>query len=402
MTKRVLIVGASIAGPALAHWLHRYGFSVTVVERAPQLRPGGQAVDVRGVGKEVVRRMGLDERIRAACTETNGVSYVDERNRERARMRSDAFGGDGMVAEIEILRGDLADVLHEATRHDVEYRFGRTITGIEQTRDGMTASFTSGPPESFDVVVGADGLHSGVRSLVFGPESRYLRDLGFLMAFFTVPNRLGLDHWMLSYAEPKRGAMIRSIRDNREAMALLCVPGSSADHDHRDPAGQKALLREGMRHAKWEVPWLLEQMDGAPDFHCDSCSQVCMPSWSAGRVVLLGDAAYCSSPLSGQGTTLALVGAYVLAGELAAADDHATAFAAYEAKMRDFVAMNQQLGADNAKHAAASSRFGIWVQHQMIRLLPHLPGQALMQRKMLRAFNGIELPDYDLLPAARG
>ncbi|MGW1680716.1 FAD-dependent monooxygenase [Saccharopolyspora sp. NPDC002376] len=402
MTKRVLIVGASIAGPALAHWLHRYGFSVTVVERTPELRPGGQAVDIRGVGKEVVRRMGLDAQVRTACTDTRGVSYVDEHNRERAQMRSDAFGGDGMIAEIEILRGDLAEVLHEATRHDVEYRFDETIIGIEQTRDGAVASFASGPPEPFHVVIGADGLHSGVRSLVFGPESRYLRDLGFLLAFFTVPNRLGLDHWMNSYAEPKLGAMIRSIRDNREAMALLSIPGGSSDFDHRDPASQKALLRKHMQHMRWEVPWLLEQLDSTPDFHLDSCSQVHMPSWSAGRVALLGDAAHCSSPLSGQGTTMALVGAYVLAGELAATDgDHAAAFAAYEEKMRDYVAANQKMGADNAKRVSANSRFAIWAQYQLIRLLPHLPGKALMERKMFRAINGIELPDYPV-PAAQG
>ncbi|GAA2797891.1 FAD-dependent monooxygenase [Saccharopolyspora taberi] len=400
MTKRVLISGAGIAGPALAHWLHRYGFEVTVVERAPRLRPGGQAVDIRGVGKEVVRRMGLDERVRAACTDTRGVSYVDSSNRERARMRAEMFGGDGIIAEIEILRGDLAAVLFEATRHGVEYRFGDTITGVEQTRDGVVATLDSGTSEAFDLVIGADGLHSGLRSLVFGPESRYLRDLGHLLAFFTVPNRLGLDHWMTGYAEPDRSAVVRSIRDNREAMAMLSVRGDRSDYDHRDTAGQKALLRKHMRHMKWEVPWLLDQMDNAADFYFDSCSQVHLPTWSAGRVALLGDAAFCSSPLSGQGTTLAIIGAYVLAGELAAAGgDHAIAFAEYEKRMRDYVTANQKMGADNAKRFAARSRFGIWAQHQMIRMLPHVPGKALIMRKMLQVINGIDLPDYGHLPA---
>ncbi|TDD56118.1 FAD-dependent monooxygenase [Saccharopolyspora elongata] len=248
MTKRVLISGASIAGPALAHWLHRYGFTVTVVERAPQLRPGGQAVDLRGVGKEVVRRMGLDKQVRAACTDTRGMSFVSRDNKVRAQLRADMFGGDGMVAEIEILRGDLAAVLYEATRHHVDYRFGDTIDGVEQTRDGVVAAFASGHTEAFDVVVGADGLHSGLRSLVFGPESRYLRDLGYLLAFFTVPNHLDLDHWMVSYAEPNCSATIRSIRDNHAAMAMLSIPGDRSDYDHRDTAGQKALLRKHMRH----------------------------------------------------------------------------------------------------------------------------------------------------------
>ncbi|MER7015153.1 FAD-dependent monooxygenase [Saccharopolyspora sp. NPDC000359] len=398
MTKRVLIVGASIAGPALAHWLHRYGFSVTVVERAPRLRPGGQAVDIRGAGKEVVRRMGLDAQVRAACTDTRGMSYVDEWNRERARMPSDAFGGEGIVAEFEILRGDLAEVLHEATRQDVEYRFGTTVTSVEQTRDGVVASFGSGPPEAFDVLVGADGLHSEVRSLVFGPESRYLHDLGHRMAFFTVPNRLDLDRWMLIYNEPHRTAMVRSIRDNAQAMAILLAPGTGAE---RDPAAQKALLRSNMRHMRWEVPWLLEQLDTAPDFYCDSCSQVRMPTWAAGRVALLGDAAFCSSPLSGQGTSTALVGAYVLAGELAATEDHSAAFTAYERQVRPLVAANQKTGESNAKHVAAGSRFAIWAQHQVVRILPHLPGNELLQRKFFGASHDVELPDYDhLLPAA--
>ncbi|MGP4020868.1 FAD-dependent monooxygenase [Saccharopolyspora sp. 5N708] len=395
MTKRMLISGASIAGPALAHWLHRYGFAVTVVERAPGLRPGGQAVDLRGVGKEVVRRMGLDAAVRAACTDTRGMSYVDKNNRERAQMRADMFDGDGLIAEIEILRGDLAAVLYEATRHDVEYRFGDTITGIQQRDDGVVAEFASGATEEFDVVIGADGLHSGLRALVFGPESRYLRDLGYLLGFFTVPNRLELDHWMAGYAEPNYTAVIRSIRDNRAAMALLSIPGDRSDYDYRDVAGQKSLLRKNMRHMAWEVPWLLGQLDDAPDFYFDSCSQVHMPSWSAGRVALLGDAAFCASPISGQGTTLAIIGAYVLAGELAAADgDHATAFGEYERKLRDYVAANQQMGVDNAKRFAPRSRLGVWAQYQFARVLPHLPGKASFMRKMMQVINGIELPDY--------
>ncbi|MEV0052904.1 FAD-dependent monooxygenase [Saccharopolyspora shandongensis] len=260
------------------------------------------------------------------------------------------------------------------------------------------AAFASGNTEAFDVVIGADGLHSGLRALVFGPESRYLRDLGYLLGFFTVPNHLELDHWMVSYAEPNCSATIRSIRDNRAAMAMLTIPGDRSDYDHRDTAGQKALLRKHMGHMQWEVPWLLDQMDGAADFYFDSCSQVHLPSWSAGRVALIGDAAFCSSPISGQGTALALIGAYVLAGELAAADgDHAIAFAEYEKKMRDYVIANQKMGADNAKRVAARSRFAVWAQYQMIRMLPHVPGKALMMRKMLQVINGIDLPDYSRL-----
>jgi 2-polyprenyl-6-methoxyphenol hydroxylase-like FAD-dependent oxidoreductase len=174
MSKRVLIAGASIAGPALAHWLHRYGFEVTVVERAPVLRPGGQAVDLRGVAKEVARRMGLDQQIRAACTDTRGMSVVNRKNKRLAGVRADQFEGDGMIAEIEILRGDLSAVLYGATKGDVEYVFGDRITELDDTGNGVEARFASGVRRDFDVVVGADGLHSSLRAMVFGPEAEFV------------------------------------------------------------------------------------------------------------------------------------------------------------------------------------------------------------------------------------
>ncbi|MFE4195596.1 FAD-dependent monooxygenase [Paenarthrobacter sp. NPDC056912] len=395
MTTHVLISGASIAGPVLAHCLLSYGYAVTVVEKAPQLRPGGQAVDIRGPGKEVLRRIDLDTQVRASRTQTQGMSLVDKDNKERAQLRADMFDGDGPIAEIEILRGDLASVLYEATKDRADYLFDDQIVSIEQTQDKAVVLFSSGRRDSFDIVIGADGLHSGVRSLVFGPEQRYVHDLGFLTGLFTVPNHLKLDSWMLGYVEPNCSAGIRSIRNNHEAMAAISIRGDRSDYDHRDVASQKALLRKQTGHMAWEVPWLLDQMDGADDFYFDSCSQVHMPTWSAGRIALLGDAAFCPSPTSGQGTTLAIVGAYILAGELTRADgNHATAFARYETRMRDYVTATQKMGADNAKHLIPQSHFTIWLQQQMFRALPHLPGKSLMMRKTLRTINGIDLPDY--------
>jgi 2-polyprenyl-6-methoxyphenol hydroxylase-like FAD-dependent oxidoreductase len=401
MSARVLISGASIAGPALAHWLHRYGFAVTVVERAPALRPGGQAVDLRGVAKEVVRRMGLDAQVRAARTNTRGMSIVNRKNKQIGELRSDMFGGDGMIAEIEILRGDLADVFYTATKDDVEYVFGDHITGIQQHDDRVEVSFAGGSQSTFDLVIGADGLHSGLRAMIFGPESNFAHDLGYLGAFFTVPNRLGLDSWMLTYSEPNRAAAIRSIHNNGEALAFLSVRGDSDDFDHRDTAGQKDLLRRRMSGMGWEVGWLLDRMDDADDFYFDSCSQVVMDAWSSGRVALVGDAAFCASPISGQGTSLAVVGAYVLAGELAAkTGDHTLAFAEYERRMRGWVEATQKMGRDNAKHFSARNRFELWLQQQLMRILPYVPGKALLMRRMLKVVNGIKLPDYTHLLAA--
>lgn len=394
MVMRVLISGASIAGPSLAHWLNTYGFAVTVVERAPALRPGGQAVDLRGVAKEVVRRMGLDAQVRAARTNTRGMSMVNADNKPIGEMRADMLGGDGFIAEIEILRGDLAEVFYRATERDVEYIFGDQITAIEQHSDRVEVAFAHAGSRTFDIVVGADGLHSSMRQMVFGPDDDFLHDLGYLGAFFTVPNRLGLDNWMLAYGEPGCSASIRAVHDNSEATAILSIRGTRDDYDYRDVAEQKALLRQHLSNMAWEVPWLLDRMDEANDFYFDSATQVWMDSWSRGRVVLLGDAAWCSAPSSGQGTSLAVVGAYILAGELAIASQHETAFAEFERRMRPWVELTQKTGRDNAKRFSANNRFQFWLRIQTMRLMPYLPGKSLLMRKMLSVVDGIELPDY--------
>ena len=203
---RALVVGASIAGPALAHWLRRRGAEVTVVERAPELRPGGQAVDARGVAKEVIRRMGLDAAVRAARTVTAGAYTVDADGNVLETYRSDDHGGDGYISEIEILRGDLSQVLYDDTRDGVEYVFGDRVVELTQDADGVDVVFAGGDRRRFDLVVGADGLHSALRAMVFGPHERFLRHLGHVLAFYSVPNEFGLDRWLLEYQDQSPGA----------------------------------------------------------------------------------------------------------------------------------------------------------------------------------------------------
>ncbi len=389
---KILISGASVAGPALAFWLTRYGFDVTIVERAPSPRLGGQAVDLRGTAREVARRMGLEDRIRAACTDTVGETLVDRKNRTKATLRADDFGGDGVLAEIEILRGDLTEVLYEATREQTEYVFGDRITALDERADGVDVTFASGTRRTFDVVIGADGLHSGVRALAFGEESRFVRHLGSYLAFFTVPNRLGLRNWAIGFDDVGRSAGIRAIRDGDEAMAYFGFASDKVDYDHRDIEAQKALVRGFAAGMEWEAPWLLERLDDAPDFYFDSCAQVIMESWSRGRIGLLGDAAFCPSPLSGQGTSLAFVGAYVLAGELAA--DLDTGLKRYETVMREFVENTQAMGRANAETIFAKSRTALRTRYLMMRAMRLKPVAALASRKMRDVVNGIDLPDY--------
>jgi 2-polyprenyl-6-methoxyphenol hydroxylase-like FAD-dependent oxidoreductase len=383
---RVLVAGASIAGPALAHWLSRWGAEVTVVERVPELRPGGQAVDARGVAKEVIRRMGLDEAVRAARTDTAGAYTVDVDGNVLETYRADDHGGDGYIAEIEILRGDLSRVLHDATRDRVEYVFGDRIGELTQDADGVDVTFAGGDRRRFDLVIGADGLHSALREMVFGPRERFIRHLGLVLAFYSVPNEFGLDRWLIDYqdSESGRSAGLRPLPDATRAMAMLSFPAADFAVDHRDVDAQKRLLRERMAGLAWLTPRILAHLDDTPDFYLDQVAQVVMDRWSSGRVGLLGDAAFCSSPMSGGGTGLALVGAYLLAGELATAGwDPEAGFAGYEARMRSFVEANQEIGRLHVRSLAA----------------PEADAEPGAEPEwdfelIERAINGVELPDY--------
>ncbi|WP_205673284.1 FAD-dependent monooxygenase [Amycolatopsis nivea] len=389
---RVLVAGASIAGPALAHWLRRRGAEVTVVERAPGLRPGGQAVDARGVAKEVIRRMGLDEAVRAARTDTAGAHTVDVDGNVLETYRADDDGGDGYIAEIEILRGDLSQVFYDDTRDGVEYVFGDRIADLVQDADGVDVTFASGGQRRFDLVIGADGLHSALRAAVFGPREKFVRHLGLVLAFYSVPNEFGLDRWFIEYQDQAsaRAVGLRPIRDATRAMAMFTFPAAGFDVDYRDVEGQKRLLREQTAGLGWLAPRILTHLDDTPDFYLDQVAQVVMDRWSDGRVGLIGDAAYSSSPMSGAGTGLALVGAYLLAGELAAAQwDPGVGFAGYEARMRSFVEANQEIGRLHAESRA--------VPRPDAEPAPE-PDMEALTALIDRAINGVELPDYAGVP----
>jgi 2-polyprenyl-6-methoxyphenol hydroxylase-like FAD-dependent oxidoreductase len=390
VSNRVLVSGASIAGPALAHWLHRRGAEVTVVEQAPGLRPGGQAVDARGVAKEVIRRMGLDEAVRAACTDTAGAYTVDADGNVLETFRAEENDGDGYISEIEVLRGDFSQVLYDDTSDSVEYVFGDRIAELTQDADGVDVTFASGDRRQFELVIGADGLHSALRGMVFGPREQFVRHLGLVLAFYTVPNEFGLDRWLIDYQEAGRSAGLRPIRDASRAIAMLSFPAPDFAIDHRDVDAQKALLREQMAGFGWETARILAHLDDTPDFYLDQVAQVVMDRWSNGRVGLIGDAAFSASPMSGAGTGLALVGAYMLAGELAAADwDPEAGFTGYQERMRDYVEANQEIGRMHVQMLAAPDPDA--------EPNPE-PDMEALNGLIERAVNGPELPDYEGVP----
>ena len=385
---RVLVSGASIAGPGLAHWLDRHGAEVTVVEQTAGLRPGGQAVDARGVAKEVIGRMGLEAAVRAACTDTAGAYTVDVDGNVVETFRADDHGGDGYIAEIEILRGDLAQVLYDDTRDNVEYVFGDRIADLTQDADGVDVTFAAGARRRFDLVIGADGLHSALRAMVFGPRERFVHHLGLVLAYYSVPNEFGLDRWLIDYQEAGRSAGLRPIRDATRAIAMLSFPAGDFTVDHRDVEAQKRLLREQMAGFGWWTPRILAHLDDTPDFYLDQVAQVVMDRWSIGRVGLLGDAAYSASPMSGGGTGLALVGAYLLAGELSASGwDPAVGFAGYERRMRAYVEANQEIGRLHVQTLTGSAP-GAEPSPE--------PDLEALTAVIERAVGGPELPQYDL------
>jgi len=398
----ILISGASVAGPALAYWLRRYGFRPTVVERAPAPRDGGQAIDLWGAARDAAERMGLLDDIRRAHTGARGLAFVDSAGTRVARMSADFLGhSGGAIADIEILRGDLVRILHAATRADVEYIFDDAIAALTQDDDGVTVTFERGAPRRFDLVVGADGLHSAVRALAFGEESRFIRDLGAYTAIFTTATALDLEGWELMHNTPgKNGvrgktAALYPLRATTEAKAMFVFASPPLPYDRRDIERQKEIVAQAFTGEGWEVPRMLAAMWEVPDFYFDRVSQVHMDRWASGRAVLVGDAGYSPSPMAGVGTSLALVGAYVLAGELAAAaGDHAAAFARYESEMRAYVTQGQKLAKGTAIGLIPRSRAQMWMRNQAIRALPYLPWRGVIAGGVQKASTAITLKDY--------
>ena len=404
-TPEILISGAGIAGTAAAYWLREAGYAVTVVERAPRPRPGGQTVDLRGAGRAVVERMGLLDQIRAMTVTQRGIAWIDASGRHRAEMPVDTFGGNGIVSADEILRGDLATILYEASRLGVSYVFDDTITVLEQDPAGVTVAFEKADPRRFDLVVGADGLHSVVRRLAFGQEPDFVRPLGLLNAWFTVPTEIDLDNWYLMHNAP--GGRVVSVRPGRlpgEQKAAFSFQ-SHETFDRGDATAQLGLLERHFADIGWEVPQLLRAARSAPDFYLDSMGQVRLDQWSRGRVTLLGDAGYCPSPLTGLGTSLALVGAYILAGELAASLESTTAVAdhaaiqgaleRYQSLMRPYVEKGQKLPPGGVDGYAPMSRLRIALGWASMRWSQRWPMRPLMERVFSKA-DAIDLPDYKI------
>lgn len=388
-----MITGASIAGNSAAWWLQRRGFDVTVVERHPEFRDGGQNIDVRGAGRKVLAKMGLEHAVKDNGTGEAGIRFVDEHDKEIAQFDVDEVGSEGPTAELEILRGDLARILYEACGDNVKFRFGDVIKAIDNGPHSASVTFESGAQEDFDLVIVAEGVGSSTRELVF-PGENEPRWLDVTMGYFTIPKGHGDDeHCRIYTAGEGRSIWLRP--DNKGTTRASLVVQKEADGDDElSPERQKAFLVDHFRDAGWEAPSVLAGLETTNDLYFDVLRQVKMDRWWNGRVVLTGDAAWCATPIAGIGTTLAIVGAYVLAGELSQVPSLQQALQRYDKIMRPFVEKGQGVPKIAPKMLQPQTRFGVALQHAALRVAAAPGIKQIATKLFISGADEIKLPDY--------
>lgn len=357
MPLEVLISGGGIAGPCFAWWLSQLpDTTITILERAPEPRTSGQAIDIRAAGVQVIRKMGLEEIIKSKHTTEEGLSFVDENGKAIASFPSTGDAGNqSMTSEFEILRGDLAEVFYDATKDRVKYVFDEYLTGLEEKGDKVKATFANHlPPKEYDLVVGADGMISKTRQISFGlgeNEDNYLRRLGQFCAFFTIPRIESDTRWAVWYNAPRgRLILIRPDRYGSTRCYIAVTDWNLSRFDEikstirQGVESQMAWLEAEFKDVGWQKERVITGMKTSQDFYMQEIAQVKMEKFVQGRVALLGDAGYCPSPISGMGTTTAVVAAYVLAGEIAKlSDDIPTALRNYQAVLKPFIQQVQTL-----------------------------------------------------------
>lgn len=338
----ILVVGGGIAGPALALLLHQFGMKPVVVERAPKLRLSGQWVDLQADGKEVISRMGIESEIRKTMTDAQGVYIVDSAGRLKASLGPNDFGEEVAADEMEVRRPALSKILYEHIRNDVEFVFGDAPQTMDDHGDRVQVKFTSGKLREFDLVVGADGIHSKTRRLAFGDQSP-ISHADMYATYFTIPRIKSDGDWVRFYNVPGGRSVALRPESPDKTQVYLCFRSSERGYEKLNLEMQKRLIEKLFADAGCEASRILRELPRLDDFYFDTIGQVKMDRWSKGRVTLVGDAAYCPSPLTGMGANVAIVGAYILAGELSRHQDYHEAFKQYEAWMRPYETKAQKI-----------------------------------------------------------
>ncbi len=390
--RRVLISGAGIAGPTLAFWLRAAGLEPTMIERAPALRTGGYVVDFWGLGYEIAVRMGLASEITRLGYHMRELRVVDGRGKRVTGFGTKVFRELTDGRYVTLRRSDLSRLLFEKARPATEVVFGDEIVGLREEADGVRVQFRHAEERRFDLVIGADGLHSDVRRLVFGPPERFERPLGYVVAAFEARGYHPHDDDVyVMYGQPGRMLGRFALHGDRTLFLFVFTADGGALPATLDR--QKSMLRERYAGGEWECPGILRELDRSHELYVDRVSQIRMDRWSRGRVALAGDAAFCVSLVAGQGSALAMISAYVLAGELAAAGGrHEEAFANYERFLRAYVDRKQRGAERFAAVFAPRTPRGLWFRNQVIKAFA-IPGLARLAvgRDII---DTLRLPDY--------
>ncbi len=395
-TKAALVSGAGIAGPAVAYWLLQHDYAVTLVEQAQSLRRQGYIIDFWGAGYDLVERMGLLPQVLAAGYDVQELRLVDQRGGRVGGIDGSLFKALSGGRYTSLSRADLSAILYRAIEPRCECLFSNSITGIDAPSDAnepLLVHFAHGLPRQFELVVGADGLHSNVRKLAFGPEDRYQKYLGYLVAAFEVSGYPHRDEQVyVSYSVPGSQVARFGLRDDRTMFLIVTAEATPPPIEPHDLPAQKAYLRRRFAGAGWECEEILAALERTEALYFDQVSQIHLGAWSKGRVVLVGDAAYAPSLLAGQGSALAIIGAYVLAGELARAPSIRSGLANYESRLRGFMASKQRGAERFAASFAPRTALGVFLRNQLTRAMALRPVAKLAMRGAL--LDRISLPDY--------
>jgi 2-polyprenyl-6-methoxyphenol hydroxylase-like FAD-dependent oxidoreductase len=404
--RSALISGSSIAGPALAFWLSEAGWDVTVVERAGRLRTSGYPVDIRGTAIEIVRRMGLYDQIQAEHYRHVPVALLTPGGRRLTTLDLGRLANDEASGDVEITRGVLSEILYRASRDRARYVFGDSITALTQTDTGVDVTFEHGAAQTFDVVIGADGIHSNVRRLTFGDESQFVRHLGPYAAIWDLPaTEMFAPGAGFMYSHAGRSVLVERPADGGPTRVFLAFihpePGSV---NRGDTDEILRTVRAMFAEDRWRTAEVIDTLPRADDLYFDTVSQIRMDRWSSGRVALLGDAAYAPAFLSGQGTSIAIAGAYVLASELVQHDRPEPAFAAYERRLRDYVEKNQNLALRTDSSVISRTPGQLLRRNIKLFLVPWLQRfglTRLLQTQLRTAATDLSLASGDLRRLSR-
>ncbi len=388
INRNILISGAGIAGTTLAYWLKKFGFNPTLLEISPKIRDGGYAIDFMGAGYDVAEKMGIVPELRKVDIDFTRLTFVDKNNNEKGSMNYQKIKEFLKGRAFTLLRSDLAKVIYNSLGKDVEIIFDDTINNIEQDDEKVAITFNSGRKQNFDLLIGADGLHSNVRKLVFGDEAQFEKYYGYYTSSYTIRNFSTGSNTFSMYNVPHKQVAIYSNKENQTTTFFVFTSPGKLSYDHHDIAKQKQLLENAFENCGWMCDELLSAIDDTNDFYFDPISQIQIEKWSKGRVSLVGDACYCPSLLSGKGSTLAMTGAYILAGELKqAGGDFKEAFHQYEIIFKPFMEKKQKAAQFFAKSFIPKTNTGIWLRNKAFKLM----SVSIFSKLFLSQFKDSEL-----------